>query len=452
MLMLRREMIIFITVTLFFSGLGGAYWFGTLQNRDKSSHTISTLEEKNSLLEEHIEVLKNPEYTIGIIYPMSGRLDWWAADVEPIISAAKIDLQSMLDSINSTTKFNVLFADSKLTNEGALEAVKSLIAQGAQIIVGLPTSGEVGAILNYVNAARIPVISPTSTASDLSKPDCVFRLSTPENYRARIGAEFALELNYTNVIVIHRNDDWGNLYADTISEVFQEKELPVHTISFEPSHTFYMNYSSEVKELETLTLGKEEKSLIFLVAWENEDYSILYEARKSPILSGIRWITAALYPSLKERTTMFGMAEDLRDFSLVIELWAPEQRPIVNDLTIKLMGEAHSILGHYPSYEHIYIYDTIMIAARTFLITGNGEKEALITAVPYVAENHFGITGHKVLDMNGDLQIEDTAFIGVIKNNNTYEFGYYAFHNGIRSEFSILTEPQERWWFFCPQC
>ncbi|MFQ5907652.1 MAG: ABC transporter substrate-binding protein [Thermoplasmata archaeon] len=425
MQVVRRYLTIIIAASTFLSGLGVGYLLSTLYS-------------------------ERPEYTVGIVYPMSGRLDWWAGDGQPIIDAAKRDVQEMLNETGSDAKFLFPFADSRSTGEGALAAVENVVAAGSQIVVGLPTSFEVEAALAYVSGLGIPVISPASTASHLSIPDSVFRLSTPENYRARIGAELALSMNFTQVVVIHRDEDWGNAYAETVTEAFQEKDLPTYKIPFEPSHTFYRNYSSEVKELETLVQG-EEHTLAYLVAWENEDYSILDEARRSPTLSGIRWLTAAMYPSLIERVTMFGMAEDLRDFALTVDLWAPEQRPIVNDLTVRLMEESRSRLGHYPSYEHVYLYDSVMIAARALLAAGSGESDILSTVIPQVAETYFGATGHKPLDANGDLQTEDTAFIGVVKEDDAYELGYYAFHAGSRDEFTILGEPQERSWFFSPQ-
>ena len=444
--MQRRELAILSAVALLLSGFGAGFWVCTLQNRDRFSQINSRM----SLLEGQINELKNPVYTIGIVYPMSGRLDWWARDTQPVIEAAERDLQAMLDETGSPVRFNFLFADSESTGEGALEAVKSLVDEGAQIIVGLPTSGEVDGALSYIIASGIPVISPSSTASHLSRPDNVFRLSIPENSRARIGAELALELGYGEVIVIHRDDGWGSAYAETVSTAFTERGLTAHSIAFEPSHTYYMNYSDEVRELEALA-DEGERALVYLVAWENEDYSILNEARKSPVLSRVRWFTAALYPTILERSVMFGMAEGLRDFALEVGLWAPEQRPIVQPLTIGLMEEARTELGRYPNYEHIYLYDAVMVAAKAFLTAGCGDSESLTAAIPLVAEQHFGATGHKELDLNGDLLTEDMAFIGVVKQGDTYELGYYAFHDGSRNEFSIMDKPRERKWWFSPQ-
>ncbi len=71
--------------------------------------------------------------------------------------------------------------------------------------------------------------------------------------------------------------------------------------------------------------------------------------------------------------------------------------------------------------------------------------------IPEIAKTYFGATGHKALDTNGDLQDEDTAFIGVVKQDDGYQLAYYAFYDGSRREFSTLDEPQERRWFFSPQ-
>ena len=148
---------------------------------------------------------------------------------------------------------------------------------------------------------------------------------------------------------------------------------------------------------------------------------------------------------------MWGTAEDLRDFAISVGLWAPEQRPIVSELSDRLMEDARQSLGYYPSYEHMYLYDAIVVAAQTLLTSGNAGGEVLKDIIPSVAGRYFGVTGVKTLDQHGDLESEDTGFIGVVRRGDTYEFGYYSFHNGVRDEFTILDSPRQRRWFFSPQ-
>ena len=92
-----------------------------------------------------------------------------------------------------------------------------------------------------------------------------------------------------------------------------------------------------------------------------------------------------------------------------------------------------------------------MVAARAFLTTVSIESHALKAAIPIVSGQHFGATGLKALDANGDLRAEDTAFIGVVKNGESYEIAYYAFHDGMRDECTVLEKPRERKWYFSPQ-
>jgi branched-chain amino acid transport system substrate-binding protein len=200
-----------ILILIFLAGLGASFTLSFLQNQAK---------------------LTKPIYSVGIVYPMSGRLDWWGKDAEPIIDSAKKNLQALLGETESDSSFRFIFADSNSAGEGALKAVQSLVAQGAQIIVGLPTSGEVQAVLSYVNQEKVPVISSASTASHLSIPDNVFRISTPENYRAKIGARFAITLGCKKVLVIYRDEAWGCAYAETVLNTFRENGLATDNISF----------------------------------------------------------------------------------------------------------------------------------------------------------------------------------------------------------------------------
>lgn len=333
------------------SGLAGGYWIGSTRFAEEQR----MLDEKIAALEAQLEHMSKPEYVIGVAYPFSGRLDWWSEGATPILETAIRDVQDMLNETGSKISIRFILADSGPQDEGPLEATRSLVEQGAHVIVGLPTSGELEGALDYIEEVGVPVISPASTANRLSRPDCVYRLSTPENYRARVGAELGIKMGYKRVVVLYRDDQWGPGYAETVEGIFRGVGLKAHSIAFEPSHVFYANYSDVVREAEQNVAGHEEDTLIYMVTWENEDYGILNEARKSPALSECKCFTAALYPSVIEETTMFGMAHGIRDFAIKVGLWAPEQRPIVRELTTELMEGARAELEWYPSYEHVYL-------------------------------------------------------------------------------------------------
>jgi ABC-type branched-subunit amino acid transport system substrate-binding protein len=407
---------------------------------------LSQAQEETDRLREAAEAARQPEYTIGVLYPFTGRLSWWSADAAPILEAAQRDLKTHLLTAGSPATIRFIVEDSLSTEEGSRDAALSLIAAGAQVIVGAPTSMEVEAIMEVTSLAGVPVISSSSTSSALSLPDHVFRFSTPENYRARVGAELGVHLGYTRVVTVYREDRWGPSYSDAVKEVFTSRGLEAYSVSFPVSHPGYVNYTGTVAEVEKLVSGN--TTLVYLIAWENEDYSILNEARRSPVLSEARWFTAALYPSIVEEALVDGRITGIRDYAIQVRLWAPEQRPIASEATASLMGETRQRLGRYPSYEHVYLHDAVMVAAKALLLSGG---EGLTSAIPIVAGEHYGVTGWKALDGCGDLASEDTAFIGVYRTRTGYELSYYAFHYGARGEFNVLPGPLLRPWFFSPE-
>jgi ABC-type branched-subunit amino acid transport system substrate-binding protein len=408
---------------------------------------LNRAEEDASRLRAANYAIQNPKYVIGVIYPFTGRLSWWSAGASPILHAAERDLNYSLREMGSNATVRFIIEDSGSTEEGSREAAMKLIAGGAQIIVGAPTSMEVNAIMNVTREAGVPVISSSSTSSALSLPDNIFRLSTPENYRARVGAELGVKLGYTSVVTVYRDDDWGRSYSDEVKGVFETHGLVAYSVPFQLSHPGYMNYTDTVKELERHVSGN--RTLIYLIAWENEDYSILNEARKSPALSAARWFTAAMYPSILDEELVDGRITGIRDYAIHVGLLAPEQRPVATDATVALLEEAKGELGEYPSYEHVYLYDAVMVAADALLMSGGGGD--LTDAIPVVAGQYYGVTGWKHLDVNGDLASEDTAFIGVYQASGGYEIRYYAFYDGARSDFNMLSTPQPRTWFFSPE-
>ena len=83
--------------------------------RDEASH-----------LRDASEAFRHPEYTIGVLYPLTGRLSWWSADAAPILEAAQRDLEASLKAAGSQAKIRFIVEDSLSTEEGSRGAAASL--------------------------------------------------------------------------------------------------------------------------------------------------------------------------------------------------------------------------------------------------------------------------------------------------------------------------------------
>lgn len=387
-----------------------------------------------------------PEYVIGIVYPLSGRLEWWGQEVLPILESAKSDIQSMLDHTKASATFKYILKTSDTSREGAYEAVKELIEEGAELIVGVPLSANLQHVKESLDRKNVPVISSASTASALCVPDFIFRMISPEMYEARIVSHFALELGYTKLAIFHRGDAWGNAYAEVMTNVYTAQGYTAKSLSFPCTHPDSKNYSSEVAQLSQMvsTMGIDENLLVYLLAWEGEDVSIFTSAQKDPILSEVRWFSSLLFPSL--------LSSSVVEFLLRHHVWGPEGRPLETPEVERIMSDAKESLGTYPHYEHLYMYDALMVAALTILSAESYEGETLANTIPRIANSYHGVTGYKSLDDNGDVDVEDLAFMGVCNCSTSYTYKHFAYYYSMREDFNVLPEPVSRRFAFCPQC
>jgi len=396
---------------------------------------------------------------IGLVYPLSGRLAEWGQEVRPFIRAAEQQINALPEAVAAGVYFELLVRSSESTPEGALAAVRDLVEnQNVRIIAGLPLSSELSATIGYLNDRGVAVISSASTspALELRRPDLVYRISPPELYLARTLAELALHLGYTKAAIIHRGhgDVWGEAYTAEIERAFRENGFPVASIPFEPTHPQVQDYAAEVKALaaRAAELGADDGLVILLVAWEGEDLNILHHAAADPALSGVRWLSALLYPSLLDGRWEGVDRSDARELAFARQMWGQESRPAMSDRLRALWSEARSELGREPRFEHVYLLDTVQLAARAVLLAETGGGAAIAAAIPTAATGWEWSTGPIRLDANGDRASGDLAYYGLLRVDGGYEYRHFAYYHSAAGEFEILVEPQPRPGTFCPEC
>jgi hypothetical protein len=110
------------------------------------------------------------EFVVGAIIPLTGSYSSIGKPVKMALEKAEYDVNKYFEKMNSSSRFNLLMANSKSSPEHSLEAVKQLHSLGAKIIVGPATSTAVLAAKEYADTNDIILISYSSTSPLLSIP------------------------------------------------------------------------------------------------------------------------------------------------------------------------------------------------------------------------------------------------------------------------------------------
>jgi len=398
------------------------------------------------------------EVRIGIVYPISGRLENWGKEALPIIQMAEADINNTPEAVAAGKRFRFVVVSSETTAEGALAAVKDLVEkQGIQVIVGIPTSTELEGAIPHLTQYQVAAINSASTAPlpALSKPDTVFRIAPPELYVARTHAQFALNQGYRKAAVIYRTDDWGPRYADEFVAQFKAKGYPTALVPIPPTHPQVQDYAPQVTQLsaQVAKLGADEQTIVFMAVWEGEDLNILHHATQDATLSRVRWSSAVLYPSLRSGNFVDQVVlPDARDFALAHNVWGAESYLPMNEPLRRMRAAVQAQLGREPRLEHIYLYDAMQIAARAVLLAGTAKGNAVAAMIPSATQKYAPVTGIIRFDANGDRASGDLAFYGLFKEGSTWVYRYYAFYDSQTNQFRILSQPEKREAIFCPEC
>jgi ABC-type branched-subunit amino acid transport system substrate-binding protein len=157
------------------------------------------------------------EFVVGAIIPLTGSYSSIGKPVKMALEKAEYDVNKYFEKMNSSSRFNLLMANSKSSPEHSLEAVKQLHSLGAKIIVGPATSTAVLAAKEYADTNDIILISYSSTSPLLSIPgDNLLRLVPDDINQGKVIAQRMIDDGIKVVVPMWRGDIYGNeLYKST---------------------------------------------------------------------------------------------------------------------------------------------------------------------------------------------------------------------------------------------
>jgi branched-chain amino acid transport system substrate-binding protein len=159
------------------------------------------------------------DIVIGAILPFTGSFSSLGKSIKVALEKAEYDVNKHFEVMNSSSRFNLLMANSKTSPEETLVAIKKLHENGANIIVGPAIGTTVNAAKEYADANNIILISYSSTSPFLSiEGDNLFRLVPDDTNQGKIVAERMISDGIKVIVPIWRGGIYANeLYKSTKS-------------------------------------------------------------------------------------------------------------------------------------------------------------------------------------------------------------------------------------------
>ncbi len=150
----------------------------------------------------------------------------------PTLNAAKLVAEewNAKGGINGK-KVEVLPMDDQCKPELATNAATKLVSEKVGIVLGHICSGATKAALPIYKDAKVVVMSPSATSTELTQDGAYpnfFRTISYDLVQGKAAAEFALaELKVKKVAVLHDKGDYGKGFADSAKKALEEGKATV---------------------------------------------------------------------------------------------------------------------------------------------------------------------------------------------------------------------------------
>ena len=438
--------IIFTSITVISLVLFSSVYLGNgFENDGKNSLLIKKnhITEKSSLISTGgADGQQNfhKEFVVGAIIPLTGSYSSIGKPVKVALEKAEQDVNKYSEKMNSSSRFNLVMANSKSSPEDSLEAIKQLHSIGAKIIVGPATSTAVLGAKEYADTNDIILISYSSTSPLLSLPgDNLLRLVPDDINQGKVIAQRMIDDGIKVVVPMWRGDIYGNeLYKSTKYQIEKLGGKMEEGINYKP-HTgkfatslHRINFIMWNKDLERLDSIVSEaikkygnKSVgVFIISYD-EITPILIQSSMYSSLGNIRWygsdsIAQNHHITKNIDSALFAIKTNFSNPLYSIDTKSPK----IHELSEMLEKELHdggSITYPAIAYDSFWIsslsLDTNSTNSSYIVDHKNRSKNSFKDIVFKTAESFDkGISGKIQLNDAGDRIGEDYDFWHISKD------------------------------------
>ena len=332
-----------------------------------------------------------------------------ATDLSNLIPAPGLDIaqaaQLAVDQYNEAGglmgfEVELDIQDDLCTGEGAT-SVANLFAADENLVavVGHVCSGASIPASNIYEDARIPMVSPSSTAGSFTARglEVANRVAFNDNVQGVVAARYIMnELGAENIAVLHDNSSYGEGLATTVSETFQEMGGGVLTFDvIDPEEQDYRSVLTVIAE--------DQPDVLYFGGYESQGALIAEQMREVGLEDTIFFSDDGVYTQ-----NFLELAGDFAEGTFVT-FGQQQGDPAANEefdaAYEEAFGSAPDELG--PFHAQSYDAANVLLNALESVAMVNDEgslvvdREALISAVRMTA-GYEGLSGTITCDENGD--------------------------------------------------
>lgn len=258
---------------------------------------------------------------IGALIPFSGELASPSDVVLTAIEKAVENANENLTAVGYDYVLELLVADSESDPETILARAEELRLRGTNIFI-VGSSAEVEALREWSEMHGTIVISFSSSAPSLAiAGDGIFRVAPNDVHQAQALSTLMLWENISDIVIVHRNDIYGNELAELVIQEFTKNEgTASEPVVYEPNTTDFRDVVSQIEERLIALEADRSAAGIILIGFDE----VVHLFAQADSLRDVRWFTSESLTKydvllLDEQTSSFAEAVQLTGVTFGIE-------------------------------------------------------------------------------------------------------------------------------------
>ena len=368
---------------------------------------------------------ERPTIKIGVLLPQTGS----ASSAGQSIRAALeyYEYVRLSEKVLRPLYFDFEYFDTETNPEKCLTGIKYFNSKNIKIIIGPYSTAELESIADYVKANNMIVLSPSSVAISMAKPDDnIFRFAPNDSIQALAVQKYMEYKNIKYMTGIYRNDVWGTGLSKLVStNKFFDGNFDDNFYGYKTDLTNIdenIEFLKEnVKFYKDLQLKMNELAIYFASFGEGAD---IIERIVESSIAGNNDIKLIGSSAFAFNSSILGN-EKAANYAINQEMVCPvfalpreiDKLPIYTDLA-KLLGrnpETYSIVA----YDIASLINSIMDDTK---FIHNKDVSKVLSSIIESSKNRMGYSGLMELNSNGDRKSGNYNFMSIKKNGYTYEW------------------------------
>jgi branched-chain amino acid transport system substrate-binding protein len=280
----------------------------------------------------------------------------------------------------------------------SLEKFQSMVTRGVKVVAGPNWSSHCKAIKEYADANHIVVFSEGSTSPVVAIPDdYIFRLPVTDTTQNSALAPAIYDMGIEHMIIVARNDAWGDGNYETMKEMFEaEGGVVEEYLRYDSTKTEFSAEAAILNDVVIQLNNQYGADKVCIATWSFEFSAIFAACEQYSALVDTTWFGSNGFGRSTSFTDEHPNAHETTFLAMIMGTASSSRFNDFEAKYMKLSGARRA--GTYTTH----MYDIVWILCKAVLESGTYDGAIVKEVLPTVAEQYWGACGWTKLNENGD--------------------------------------------------